>query len=198
MDLALRVYTRDLNIAAMREIDTGRTILPRLRRPPSPHLPLSASSPQPAQNNADNPKLALNRKNVEINWDRPNLDWPTRHRARHHVTRPEVIEIDPDVHVPRRPSPDLPPNPPHAVGWRGRECRPLRTVDETPVTGGSRDLALFHRCCFNAQDQKDVNIAFANFSPDTTAGCIDGLGPCGCGVSCHPSGSAGVLLVRAG
>jgi hypothetical protein len=41
MDLVRRVHTRDLKSAA--EIDTGRTILPRLRRPPSPHLPVSPS-----------------------------------------------------------------------------------------------------------------------------------------------------------
>ena len=46
---------------------------------PSPRLPLSQPSPQPTQNKADNPKLALNRKTTVIEGEQashyPGKSW---------------------------------------------------------------------------------------------------------------------------
>jgi hypothetical protein len=88
---------------------------------------------------------------------------------------------------PHRPSAPLPiflDNPPHAVGWFGGVPG---TGGETPSTGGSSDLALFHRLCFHPCNQKDANIGFAIFSQDTAAGCTMGPSRAPVEFSCRPS-----------
>ena len=62
-----------------------------------------------------------------------------------------------------------------------RECferLASRESGQTLVIGGRANLASLHKCGFHSQHQKDEDISFAVFSPDTAARCTTGGSEC--------------------